>query len=85
MTNPRAIGLVLMVAGVCAYGTTPGWFAVPIGLLGVAATLFADARYIRLAVARRQFGFLIDRGILLTALAVVAAMYLSRLIGSGPM
>jgi hypothetical protein len=50
----------------------------------LAATLFADARYLRHAVARRHFGFLIDRAILLTALAVVAAIWLSRLTGSRP-
>jgi hypothetical protein len=83
MSKPRAIGLVLMVLGVCAYGTAPDWLALSIGLLGLAATLFADARYLRRAIARRHFSFLIDRAILLTALAVVAAICVSRLIGSG--
>jgi hypothetical protein len=48
----------------------------------LAATLFADARYLSQAIARRNFRFLIDRAILLTALAVVAAIWLWRLIGS---
>jgi hypothetical protein len=74
MSNPRAIGLVLMVAGVCAYGTAPDWLALSVGLLGLAATLFADARYLRRAIARRHFTFLIDRAILLLALAVVAGI-----------
>ena len=85
MSTPRAIGLVLMGAGVCAYGTAPDWLALSVGLLGLAATLFADARYLRRAIARRHFRFLIDRAILLTALAVVAAIWLWRLIGSRPL
>jgi hypothetical protein len=85
MSTPRAIGLVLMAVGICAYGTAPGWLALSVGLLGLAATLFADARYLRHAIARRNFRFLIDRAILLTALAVVAAIWLWRLIGSRPL
>ena len=54
------------------------------GLLGLAATLIADLRYLRLAIARRHVSFLIDRAILLTALAVVALICLFRLVGSGP-
>jgi formate-dependent nitrite reductase membrane component NrfD len=73
--------LVLMVAGVCAYGTAPDWLALSVGLLGLAVTLFADARYLRRAIARQHFGFLIDHAILLTALAVVAAIFLFRPIG----
>jgi hypothetical protein len=84
MSKPRIIGLVLMVAGGCAYGTMPDWFALLVGLLGLAVTLFADLRYLRLAVARRHFSFVIDRAILLTALAVVAVICLFRLVGSGP-
>ena len=84
MSKPRAIGLALMVVGVCAYGTAPDWIALLVGLLGLAATLFADLRYLRLAIARRHFSFLIDRAILLTALAVVAVICLFRLVGSGP-
>jgi hypothetical protein len=67
MSKPRAMGLALMVVGVCAYGTAPDWLALLVGLLGLAATLFADLRYLRLAIARRHFSFLIDRAILLTA------------------
>ena len=81
MSKPRAIGLLLMVAGVCAYGTAPDWLALLVGLLGLATTLFADLRHLRLAIARRHFSFLIDRAILLTALAVIC---LFRLVGSGP-
>jgi hypothetical protein len=84
MSKPRIVGLVLMVAGVCAYGTAPDWLALLVGLFGLAATLSADVRYLRLAIARRHFSFLIDRAILLTALAVVAVICLFRLIGSGP-
>jgi hypothetical protein len=69
MSKPRAIGLVLMVAGVCAYGTAPDWLALLVGLLGLATTLFADARYLKNAIARRHFSSLIDCAILLTALA----------------
>jgi hypothetical protein len=47
----------------------------------LAVTLFPDARYLRRAIARQHFGFLIDRAILLTALAVVAAIFLFRPIG----
>jgi hypothetical protein len=85
MSTPRAIGLVLMVAGVSAYGTAPDWLALSVGLLGLAATLFADARYLKRAIARRHFNFLIDRAVLLTALALVAALWLWRLIGSRPL
>lgn len=85
MSTPRAIGLVLMVVGVCAYGTVPDWLALSVGLLGLAATLFADARYLRHAIARRRFRFLIDRAILVTGLALVAAIWLWRLIGSRPL
>ena len=85
MSTPRAIGLVLMLVGVTTYGTAPDWLALSVGLLGLAATLFADARYLRHAIARRNFRFLIDRAILLTALAVVAAIWLWRLIGSRPL
>jgi hypothetical protein len=84
LSKPRAIGLVLMVAGLSTYGTAPDWFAVLVGLLGLAVTLSADLRYLRRAIARRHFSFLIDRAILLTALAVVAVICLFRLIGSGP-
>ena len=84
MSTPRAIGLVLMVAGVAAYGTAPVWLALSVGLLGLTATLLADARYLRRAIARRHYRFLIDRAILLTALGVVAAIWLWRLIGSRP-
>ena len=83
MSTPRAVGLVLMAVGVCAYGTAPGWPALLVGLLGLAATLLADARYLRRAIARRHFSFLIDRAILLTALALVAVICLFRLVGSG--
>jgi hypothetical protein len=75
MTMPRAGGL-------CAYGTAPDRLALLVGLLGLAATLLADARYLRSAIARRHFSFLIDRAVLLTALAGVAAIALWRLIGS---
>ena len=85
MSKPRAVGLVLIVAGVFAYGTAPDWLALLVGLLGLAATLFSDLRYLRRAIARRHFSFLIDRAILLTALAVVALICLFRLIGSGPL
>ena len=83
MSTPRVNGLVLMAVGVSAYGTAPDWLALSVGLLGLAATLFADARYLRRAIARRHFSFLVDRAILLTALAVGAAICLWRLIGSG--
>jgi hypothetical protein len=78
MTKSRIVGLVLMAAGGCAYGTAPDWIAAPIALLGLAVTLLADGRYLRFAIARRQFGFLIDRAILLTALALAAAIYVLR-------
>ena len=84
MSKPRAIGLSLMVAAGCAYGTVPDWFALSVGLLGLAMTLFADLRHLRLAIARRHFNFLIDRAILLTALALVAGIWLFRLVSSGP-
>jgi hypothetical protein len=74
MSTPRAIGLVLVAVGVSAHGTAPDWLALSLGLLGLAATLFADARYLRRAIARRHFTFLIDRAILLLALAVVAGI-----------
>jgi hypothetical protein len=85
MSKPRAIGLVLMAVGVFAYGTAPDWLALSVALLGLAATLFADARYLRRAIARRHFNFLIDRAILLTALAVAGATFLWRLTDSGPL
>jgi hypothetical protein len=85
MSTPRAIGLVLMAVEVSTYGTAPDWLALSVGLLGLAATLFADARYIRFAIARRNVRFLIDRAILLTALALVAAIWLWRSIGSTPL
>ena len=75
MSKPRAIGLLLMVAGVSAYGTAPDWLALLVGLLGLAATLFADARYLRRAIARRHFSFLIERAILVAALALMAAIW----------
>jgi hypothetical protein len=84
MSTPRAIGLLLMVAGGCVYGTAPDWLALSVGLLGLAATFFADLRYLRRAIARRHFSFLIDRAILLMALAAVAVICLFRLVGSGP-
>ena len=59
MSMPRAIGLVLMAVGVCAYGTAPDWLALSVGLIGLAVTLFADARYLRRAIARRHFSFLL--------------------------
>jgi hypothetical protein len=84
MSKTRAIGLLLMVAGVSAYGTAPDWLALLVGLLGLAVTLMADLRYLRLAIARRHFSFWVDRAILLTALSVVAGICLFRLVGSGP-
>ena len=84
MSKPRAVGLSLMVAAGCAYRTAPDWLVLLVGLLGFAATLSADARYLRRAIARRHFSFLIDRAILLTAVAVVAVICLFRLVGSGP-
>jgi hypothetical protein len=84
MSKPRAIGLLLMVAGVSAYGTAPDWVALLVGLLGLAVTLMTDLRYLRLAIARRHFSFLIDRAILLAALAMAAAIWLWRLIDSSP-
>jgi hypothetical protein len=83
MSMPRAFGLVLMAAVGCAYSTAPAWLALSVGLLGLAATLLADARYLRHAIARRHFSFLIDRAILLTALTLVVAIWLWKLIGSG--
>ena len=76
MSTPRAIGLVLIAVGVCAYGTAPDWLALLVGLLGLAATLFADARYLRRAIARRHFSFLIERAILVAALALMAVIWL---------
>jgi len=76
MSKPRAVGLVLMAAGVSAYGAAPDWLALSVALLGSATSLFADARYLRRAIARRHYSFLIDRAILLTALAMVAAIWL---------
>jgi hypothetical protein len=75
MSTPRAIGLVLMAVGVCAYGTAPDWPALLVGLLGLAVTLCADARYLRRAIARRHFSFLIERAILVAALALMAAIW----------
>jgi hypothetical protein len=83
MSTPRAVGLVLIAVGVCAYGTAPE-LALLVGLLGLAATLLADARYLRRAIARRHFSFLIDRAILLTVLAAVGVICLFRVVGSGP-
>jgi hypothetical protein len=85
MSKPRIIGLMLMALGVCAYGTAPDWLALCTGLLGLAATLFADARYLRRAIARRHYRFLIDRAILLMALAIVAGIWLWRLIDPRPL
>ena len=85
MSTPRAIGLVLMLVGVASYGTAPDWLGLSVGLLGLAVTLFADARDLRRAIARRHYRFLIDRAILLTALGVGAAIWLWRLIGSRPL
>jgi hypothetical protein len=79
MSKPRAIGLALMVAAVGAYGIAPDGPALLVGLLGLAAVLFAD---LRLALTRAHFSLLIDRALLLAALAVVAAICLSRLFGS---
>ena len=76
MSTPRAVGLVLIAVGVCAYGTAPDWLALSVTLLGLAATLFADARYLRRAIARRHFSFLIERAILVAALALMAAIWL---------
>jgi hypothetical protein len=75
MSTPRAVGLVLIAVGVCAYGTAPE-LALLVGLLGLAATLFADARYLSRAIARRHFSFLIERAILVAALALMAAIWL---------
>ena len=60
----------------------PIGLALLVGLLGLAATLLADARYLRRAIARRHFSFLIDRAVVLTVLAVAAAIFLWRLTGS---
>jgi hypothetical protein len=76
MSKPRAIGLLLMVAGVSAYGAAPDWLALLLGLLGLAVTLCADARYLRRAIAQRHFSFLIERTILVAALALMAAIWL---------
>ena len=75
MSAPRAVGLVLIAVGICAYGTAPDWLALSVALLGLAATLFADARYLRRAIARRHFSFLIERLILVAALALMAAIW----------
>jgi hypothetical protein len=85
MSKPRVIGLLLMVAGACTYGTVPDSLALLVGLLGLTATLFADLRYLRLAIARRHFSFLIDRAILLMALAIVAGIWLWKLIDPTPL
>jgi hypothetical protein len=37
MSTPRAVGLVLMVVGLSAYGTAADWLALSVGLLGLAA------------------------------------------------
>jgi hypothetical protein len=84
MSKPRAIGLSLIVAGGLRLRHCARLACLLVGLLGLAVTLSADLRYLRLAIARRHFSFLIDRAILLTALAVVAVICLFRLIGSGP-
>jgi hypothetical protein len=76
MSTPRALGLVLMAVGVCAYGTAPYWPALLVGLLGLAVTLCADARYLSRAIARGHFSFLIERAILFAALALMAAIWL---------
>jgi hypothetical protein len=76
MSTPRAVGLVLIAVGVCAYGSAPDWLALLVGLLGLAATLLADGRYLRRAIARRHFSFLIERTILVAALALMAAIWL---------
>jgi hypothetical protein len=77
MSTPRAVGLVLIAVGVCGYGTAPE-LALLVGLLGLAVTLFADAHYLRRAIARRHFSFLIERAILVAALALMAAIWLWR-------
>jgi hypothetical protein len=76
MSTPRAVGLALMLVGVFTYGTAPAWLALSVTLFGLAATLFADARYLRRAIARRHFSFLIERAILVAALALMAAIWL---------
>jgi hypothetical protein len=48
MSTPRAIGLVLMLVEVSAGALRP--MARRVGLLGLAATLFADARYLEHAI-----------------------------------
>ena len=78
MTKSRIGGLLLMAAGVCAHASAPDWFAWPILLLGFAVTLVADGRYLRFAIARRQFGFLIDRAMLWAAVVGAAAIYVLR-------
>jgi hypothetical protein len=75
MSKPRAIGLALMAVAVGAYGIAPDGRALLVGLLGLAAVLFAD---FRLALTQAHFSLLIDRALLLAALAVVAAICLSR-------
>ena len=47
-----------------------------VGLLGLAATLLADARYLRRGIARGHFSFLIERAILVAALALMATIWL---------
>jgi hypothetical protein len=78
MSKPRAISLLLMTAGVCADGTAPdcsqrsqvssGWRQLYLQIGDTSGLRWLDG--------------MIDRAILLTALAVVATIFLFRVIGS---
>jgi hypothetical protein len=78
VTKARIAGLALMAAGVFAHATDPDWVAWPILLLGLAVTLVADGRYLRFAIARRQFGYLTDRAMFWAGLVGAAAIYVLR-------
>ena len=59
MNMPRAIGLVLIAVGVCAYGTAPDWLALSVGLTGLAVNRHGIGTPDRLAIgtplrARRE-------------------------------
>jgi hypothetical protein len=65
MSKPRAIGLVLTVVGICAYGTVPDWLAMLVGLLGLAAIVVCRLALSQTCDRSTAFSFLIDRAILL--------------------
>ena len=63
----------------------PYWPALLVGLLGLAVTLCADARYLRRAIARGHFSFLIERAILCRRARPDGCDLAVELIGSSPL